>query len=121
MPQLTTDPSNEACPDYEAEEWEIVCQALIAGHHNQAEPLTNEGAIEWLKIIWQMQHDRKVTQWIQEREEDQVIEDEHIRLEKEEEEQGKAEKEKDEEECRKDSGIGLQGTEAQQLQSKLVC
>ena len=102
MPQLTTDLSNEACPDYKAEEWEIVRQALVAGHQNQAEPLTNKGAIEWLKIIWQMEHNRKVTQWIQEREEDQVAEDECIRLEREEEEQRKAEKEKEEEEHRKE-------------------
>ena len=101
MPRLTTDPSNEACPDYEVKEWEIVHQALVAGHQIQAELLTNEGAIEQLKIIWQMQHNRKVTQWIQEREEDQVAEDEHISLEREEE-QRKAEKEKDEEECRKE-------------------
>ena len=45
MPCLTMDPSNKVCPDYEADEWEIICQALVAGHQNKAELLTNEGAI----------------------------------------------------------------------------
>ena len=106
------DPANKICPDYEADEWEIVWQALITGHQNQAEPLNNKGAILQLKVIWQAQHDRKIAQWNQEREEDQAVEDECIRQEGKEEEQNK--------EGRRwmQKGVGSKETKTQQFQPK---
>jgi len=101
MPPLMSDPSTDVCPPYGDEEYEDIREALIV-RHNGNPPMMTEEAVGKLQAAWQKTHEKKITQWNQQLDEERQRQADEAQRTEEEAEHRRVQLEKENEEKRKE-------------------
>ncbi|KAH9018562.1 hypothetical protein EDB85DRAFT_1873638 [Lactarius pseudohatsudake] len=102
MPRILEDPARARCPNFGGNEWDFLRQTMIDANP-RIDPLTEEGAAQWLREAWTRENDNQRAAWDEQLDQDRIEQEEQDRLAQEEEDTQQALRDKEAEQQRREA------------------